>query len=101
MRNGTPFDFFRLGVAQAKMMGEAQAVIAMRLAGMAGIWSVLPSENMRMITEKQAAFTRAWFAAAGSASKGQSSTQIATAALRPVAKTASANRKRLARRGLK
>jgi len=41
------------------VIAEAQAVVAMRMMGMAGVWSVTPAEDARMMSEKVQALTRA------------------------------------------
>lgn len=78
---------------------EAQSVIAMRLWGMAGLWSVTPSENRRMVSEKAAAFTRSGTAVARALMQGQSVESAAAAGLRPIRKATRANSRRLSRRG--
>lgn len=75
---------------------EAQAVVGMRLLGMAGAWPVARTENRKMLSEKPPAFAKAAIAAARKAASGGSSDQILTAAVRPLTQTARANRKRLA-----
>ena len=42
----------RLWTTSALIAMEAQAVIAMRLWGMAGLWHVTANENRRMVEEK-------------------------------------------------
>ncbi|MFN3211081.1 MAG: hypothetical protein ACE369_19200 [Roseovarius sp.] len=55
----TPADLWSNAFQAAMIVAEANAVIAMRLWGMAGFWAVTPSENSRMISEKSFALTRA------------------------------------------
>lgn len=74
---------------------EAQAVIGMRLLGMSGAFPVDKSENRKMLAEKPPAFARAATAAAKKAVAGGSPEQILTAAVKPLTRTARANRKRL------
>ena len=83
------------------MVAEANAVIAMRLLGMVGLWSVTPAENDRMVSEKLEAFNRSAIAANHAAMSGQRPDQIAAAALKPVRQKTRANSKRLAKRGPK
>ena len=90
---------FQVGVASAQMLVEAQAVITMRLWGMAGLWSVTPAENMRMLTEKPVALSRAGSAAAQAAMRGATPDKVAEAWIRPITRRARANRRRLAKRG--
>lgn len=90
---------FQVGLASAQTMIEAQSVITMRLWGMAGLWSVTPSEHLRMFTEKPVALSRAGSAAAQAAMRGARPDQVAAAWLRPISRRASANRRRLAKRG--
>ena len=52
------------------MMAEANSVIAMRTLGMMGIWSVTPSEDGRMISEKVHALTKSHAAATRVALQG-------------------------------
>jgi len=74
---------------------EAQAVVGMRLLGMSGAWPVGKNENRKMLAEKPPAFARAATAAAKKAVSGGSPEQILTAAVKPLTRTARANRKRL------
>jgi hypothetical protein len=74
----------------------SQAVIAMRLMGMAGLWRVPASENTVMVTEKLAAAFEAGGKAWGLALTGAAPAAVALAYARPVARVARANRKRLA-----
>ena len=74
---------------------EAQAVIGMRLLGMNGAWPVGKNENSKMLAEKPPAFARAATAAAKKAASGGRPVQVLTAAVKPLTKTARANRKRL------
>ncbi len=93
-----PLAAMRLGFAMARLAAEANAVIAMRMMGLAGLWSTAPSETMRMVTEKPAAFAKAATAATRAAAKGR---DPVSAALRPLSREATANRRRLAKRGPK
>ena len=88
------FDLWRMGV-------EAQAVIGMRMLGMAGVWSVTPSENRRMIEEKGPAFAAGAAAATQAMMQGLPAPAIMAAWAAPISRRASANRRRLARRGFK
>ncbi|MCL4065285.1 hypothetical protein M3484_01680 [Pseudomonas sp. GX19020] len=87
----------RLGLRSSVMMAEAQAVIAMRMAGMMGMWPVSPGENARMVSEKLAALQEAQIAVMKAAMKGASPATMAEAALRPVRRRTKANAERLAR----
>ena len=80
-----------LGLATTKMMAEAQAVIALRLLGMAGIWSVTPSENARMITEKTKALHQSASAASKAALQGRAPEKVLLIALAPIRNKTSAN----------
>ncbi|EKE45279.1 Antifreeze protein, type I [Oceaniovalibus guishaninsula JLT2003] len=97
----TPLDLMRLGIATTTMMAQAQAVIAMRLCGMAGLWPVSASENTRMVSEKVAAMQSAASAANRAFLSGKRPDQIATAALRPIARKTRANATRLGKGGLR
>jgi hypothetical protein len=94
-------EFWRLWAQMAMIGWEAQAVIAMRLLGMGGVWSVTPSENTRMVTEKAAAFTTAAMQGALAAAQGKRPDEIAQTMLRPIRRKTRSNSRRLARRGPK
>lgn len=93
-----PFEYWRLGVTTGMMLVEAQTVIAYRMFGMAGLWPVARSENMRMVTEKPTTFARAQAAAFGAMMAQAGPVAVAEAALAPVHSAARANARRLARR---
>ena len=88
-----------LGFATYKMMAEAQAVIAFRVLGMAGVWSVTPSENARMITEKTKALRQSATAASKATLQGKSPEKVLARALTPIGSKTAANYKRLSKRG--
>lgn len=95
------FQMWKNSVQVSMMAAEAQAVIAMRVWGMAGLWSVTPHEKTRMIHEKAETMmtsgTRAGFAAA----TGKRPDQVMAAAIKPMRQKTRANSKRLAKRGPK
>ncbi|WP_232831315.1 antifreeze protein [Pseudogemmobacter bohemicus] len=93
----SPAQMMRLGLRSTAMMAEAQAVIAMRMAGMMGMWPVSPGENARMVSEKIAALQEAQVAVMKAVMKGASPATMAEAALRPVRRRTKANAGRLAR----
>ena len=80
---------------------EAQMVMAMRIAGMAGYWSVVPSENARMVSEKAPAFAEAGVAMGRAAMRGGDPAAMLRAWTRPIRKRTGANARRLSRRGPK
>ena len=96
-----PFDTWKLSIDMWRLGVEAQQVIGMRMLGMAGVWSVTPSENRRMFEEKPTAFAKGAIAATNAMMRGLPPPAIAAAWVAPISRSASANRKRLARRGLK
>lgn len=73
----------------------------MRLMGMAGIWSVTPQENQRMLTEKIGAMVKSATDAGRVTMNGGSADEITAAAIAPVRRVTRANSKRLGKRGLK
>lgn len=81
------------------VMAESQAVIAMRLMGMAGIWSVTPSEDSRMVSEKVRALTEAATESTRVAMSGGSPQSVVEAAIRPIRRATRANVRRLGKRG--
>lgn len=91
------FDLWRLQLATARMMAEAQTVIGMRLLGMAGVLPAADNETVRMVTEKQAAFADAGVAAVGTLMRGGTPIRAMEAALQPIGRTTRANSRRLTR----
>ncbi len=98
-RSASPFAYWSNALELGALMAEAQAVIAMRLMGMAGFWSVTPAEDARMVSEKVEALSRAGSEAARVALSGGSPDQIAAAAIRPIRCKTRANYRRLGKRG--
>ncbi len=98
-RPADPLALARTGTNLALLAWETQLVMSMRLMGMAGLWSVVPSENDRMLSEKGPAFAEAVTAAAGAAMAGCRPDQIAVAWARPLRQRTRANARRLSRRG--
>ncbi|MEM7721798.1 MAG: antifreeze protein [Pseudomonadota bacterium] len=96
-----PWALWSVGLNTWFLMAEAQAVIAMRMMGMAGYWNVTPTEDARMITEKMVAFPQAMLACSHAALSGKSSHEVAQATLRPLRRKTRSNARRLARRGYK
>lgn len=97
----TPYDLFRTGSEIALMAVEAQSVIALRLMGLSGLWSVTPRESLRMVSEKGPAFRDASMAAVAAAMGGKRPDEIVDAAVKPLRRKTRANVRRLSRRGPK
>jgi hypothetical protein len=95
----SPFEAMRLSMQTAMMLAEANMVIGMRLMGMSGMWRMKPSENARMVTEKQAAGAEAALAMGRAVMLGGNAARVLEAGLKPVARRTKANVKRLAKRG--
>jgi hypothetical protein len=93
----TPFAIWKAGFDAWRMLAEAQAVIALRVMGMAGIWTLAEGETLRMITEKQQAFAQSALDGAAAAMRGQPPERILAAAVRPLGRKTSANARRLGR----
>ncbi|GAA6189269.1 antifreeze protein [Litorivita sp. NS0012-18] len=94
-------DVLRLSMQATALAAEAQSVIAMRMMGMAGFWSVTPHEKTRMMNEKTDAFTEAGFAVAHAAMRGARADQIVDAGIQPLRRKTKSNVKRLTKRGPK
>ncbi|MBJ3763780.1 antifreeze protein [Maribius pontilimi] len=97
----TIMDYWANGLQVAMVMAEAQGVIAMRLMGMAGIWSVTKTENRRMVSEKAHAMTKAVGDASVKMLQGAAPDAVAAAAIRPIRRATRANARRLTKRGFK
>lgn len=98
-RASSPLDLMIAGIRTGQVLIEAQTVIALRLAGLAGLWPVRRSEGLRMWTEKPGAFFEAGGAAARALMAGKRPDQVAEAALRPLRHKVRANSRRLSRSG--
>ncbi|WP_156894309.1 hypothetical protein [Rhodobacter xanthinilyticus] len=83
----------------ARIGMEAQAVIAMRLAGMAGFWETPPSEFVRMVAEKPQAAVEAVEAATLAAIRGGSADEVMHAGLREIGRHTAGNFARLSQMG--
>ena len=94
-----PFALMRSSTSLAMLAWETQMVIAMRLMGMAGLWSVVPSENDRMVSEKGPAFLEAAQSASRAAIAGCRPDQVVVAWARPLRQRTRANARRLSKRG--
>lgn len=93
--SGQPY--WKLGLDLWRVSVEAQMIIGMRMAGMAGMWTLAPGETTRMVLEKQDAFSKGFAQAGASAMGGQRPDQIMQAALQPVKRRTSTNSRRLCR----
>ena len=83
-------------MAQVARIGfEAQAVIAMRLAGLMGLSRQAPDEPLRMFTEKHEAACESMQAVLLTTSRGASPQRVMAAALMPYGARTKANSSRL------
>jgi len=101
LKRNTPVHYWANAMQFGYLMAEAQAVIAMRMMGMAGVWSVTSAEDSRMISEKVYAMTKATTDATKVAMAGGTADQIAAAAIKPIRRKTRANARRLGKRGMK
>lgn len=85
-------------VPSFQLLAETQMVVAMRLAGMVGLWPVRMDETQRMFSEKGPALMGAATDAGTAAMAGQRLDEIMIAAITPLTGTARDNRRRLAAR---
>ena len=95
----TPIELARTSMTFWTLMAETQAVMAYRVMGMAGLWSVTGGENSRMFDEKGPAFVEAMVAGQRAMWSGKRPDQVAMAAMLPLQRRTASNNKRLARRG--
>ena len=96
-----PMRLWANSVEFATLMTEAQAVIAMRMVGMAGMWSVTPYENKRMVSEKAYALTKSASEATYASLRGAPPDAVMAAAMKPIRQKTRANARRLSKRGPK
>lgn len=97
----TPMDYWANALQLGYVMAEAQGIIAMRLLGAVGVWSVPKTENSRMLNEKVFAFVKGSTDASLAAVAGRTPDIVAAAAIKPIRQTTRANHKRLTKRGFK
>ena len=97
----TPMDYWATSMQIGWVMAEAQSVIAMRVMGAMGLWSVPKTENSRMLNEKVFAFVKGTTDASLAAMAGKSPDVIAALAIKPIRQKTRANHGRLKKRGLK
>jgi len=90
-----PFAFFTLQTQMSQLMMDTQAVMSLRIMGMSGAIPARKGENDRMIAEKGPALADAYAAGAKAMMAGNTPDQIMRAAMAPLSKKVSANRKRL------
>ncbi|MCF7698421.1 antifreeze protein [Loktanella sp. M215] len=98
-RNATPLELFKTNMELGMMLAEAQSVIAMRVMGWGGLWSVTNTENDRMMSEKTEAITKSMQNATLAAMTGKRADEIVNAAVKPLRQKTRANVKRLGKRG--
>ena len=82
----TPLTLMTLNANLAKLMIDTQAVMTLRLLGMAGALPQTRGENARMVNEKGPAMAKAYQAATKAAFAGGTPDQIFSAAMVPVSK---------------
>jgi hypothetical protein len=97
----TPMDLALAGMRTWRMQTQSAAVIGLRMAGMAGAWAMPPTEYMRMVTEKQAAFSEAGRKMALAMMTGAAPLAVYGAGLAPVGRKTAGNSRRLTRRALR
>jgi hypothetical protein len=97
-----PFGLMAPLMEASQMMAEAQLVIGLRVAGMAGLWPMAEAETDRMVEEKLHAGIDAAQAMMRSGMAGESLGAVAMAGMKPLRHKTRANAKRLQRqaRGL-
>ncbi|MEM8850090.1 MAG: antifreeze protein [Pseudomonadota bacterium] len=88
-------DFMNAQWRTAEMMLDAQTVVGLRMLGMAGVRPTDPDENLRMVTEKQTAFTQSGIATLGAMLAGKTPIQTYDLALAPIGRTTRENSRRL------
>lgn len=97
----SPMDYWANALQVGYVVAETQVVVTLRLLGMAGVWSVTPAEDSRMISEKVYALTKAATDVSRVVMRGGAPNEIAAAAIRPIRQKTRANARRLGKRGLK
>ncbi|MGR3491822.1 MAG: antifreeze protein [Shimia sp.] len=81
------------------LAAETQAVMTMRIWGMAGLWNVTKGEDARMVSEKLPAWMAAYTAGTKAMLSGRPD-RVLPAMVKPLRRKTKANTRRLAKRGL-
>ncbi len=84
-----------LSLSMVQLSLDAQKVIALRTAGMMGLWKMPKAETVRMVSEKQQAAALAARAFSLAMARGESPDRVIEAALKPIQRKARANARRL------
>lgn len=90
---------FALAAAMLELGCDSQRVIAMRTAGMMGLWNTPSDESTRMVSEKSQAAALSARALGAAIARGETPDRVLEAALRPIQRKARANARRLTKRG--
>ncbi|GAB1479256.1 Antifreeze protein, type I [Paracoccaceae bacterium] len=88
-------DMFLPAMEAGLMLAEAQVVIALRMAGLAGLWPMAEDEGMMMLAEKVEAGQAAAAAALRAGMGGATGGEVALAATAPQRDRTRANARRL------
>lgn len=99
LHKSDPIKTWANGVQLAALLAEAQGVIAMRMLGLAGFWSMSSQENQRMVSEKIYALSQAARDATTVTLTGAGPEAALAAAIKPLRRRTRANVRRLAKRG--
>lgn len=94
-----PLSPFSLTLQAARIGVEAHTVIALRLAGMAGLWGTPNSEVVRMIAEKPQATAEAVEAATRAVLRGEGADKALQAGMSEIGRYTSSNLARLSEMG--
>jgi hypothetical protein len=92
-----PYRLFNQTLRTNMMIWDIQTVMALRLMGLAGAWTMPPGEALRMVAEKPPAFAQAWAAWQRSVLSGDDWEASNRAFSAPLSRKARGNRKRLTR----
>ncbi|MGR3466454.1 MAG: antifreeze protein [Shimia sp.] len=95
-----PAEQMRAATELSLLAAETQAVVAMRLWGMAGLWNVTKGEDARMVSEKLPAWMDAYSAGTMQLVRGRPD-RVLPAMVKPLRRKTRANSRRLAKRGLR
>lgn len=92
-----PYRLFQQNLRTGMMIWDVQTVMALRLMGLAGAWTMPPGEALRMVAEKPPAFAQAWAAWQKAVLSGADWDASNRAFSAPLSRKARGNRTRLTR----
>lgn len=94
-----PFAPLRVALEAAQIGVDSSLVVAMRVAGMMGLWETDNGELTRMVAEKPYAAQESFWAAVTAAQRGEAPDRVMSAGMEPILVRTTGNVQRLGQQG--